>query len=226
MSITIRLTPTAHHVEFEVGSPEEGIGFVTDKSDALMRLLDVLDRLPKGEGQEAEAAPAASEAPKERKPRGPNKPKVEAVAPAPLAVPSAAPSPPAQQQVAAPAAPPAPVDTTTVGDNGIPAFLDRTGAPAAPPPPPPAPPAPLAPSVPAAPPPGIVASKVADNLQQRLAGTKATDNGAGLLQWLMLPDIAGGLVIKGATVEEVIAMLRMQTDDKVRHMLVPLDIAA
>lgn len=212
MSITIRLTPTSHHVEFEIGSPEEGIGFVTDKGDALMRLLDVLDRLPKGEVQEAApAAAVAGEAPARRS-RGPNKPKVDAVAPAPLAVPGAAPSPPA---------PP----TLVSGDPlAIPPMLQRDAnnaspaipAPATPPPPvaPPAPPAP------AAPPTGVLAEKIIANLDKRKAGTP--DNGQSLSDWL-----AGcGLVIKGATYDEAIKCLRLAADAKLQPLLAPLEIAA
>jgi hypothetical protein len=213
MSITIRLTPTSHHVEFEVGSPEEGIGFVSEKGDALMRLLDVLDRLPKGESSEPEVPAEAGAPVKERKPRGPNKPKVDAVAPAPLAVPGAAPSPPVPRSTA-------PTAPTPAGDSlAIPPMLQRDAnnaspaVPAAPPPP-----APPAPPVPAVPPTGVLAEKIIANLDKRKAGTP--DNGQSLSDWL-----AGcGITIKGATYDEAIAVLRLQTDAKLQPLLGPLEI--
>lgn len=214
MTIRVRLTPTSHHVEFDIGSPEEGISFVEENTTGFQRLLDVLGRLPRAEIEALggnEGAPAAGEPIKERKPRGPNKPKVDAVAPAPLAVPGAAPP-----------IPPTPLNTAE-NANGLPAFLDRSNPAAvanAAPPPPVAPPAPPAPPAPAAPPSGVLAEKIIANLDKRKAGTP--DNGQSLSDWLA----AYGLVTKGATYAEAISCLRFISDAKLEPLLAPLEIAA
>lgn len=143
-----------------------------------------------------------------RKPRGPNKPKVEAVAPAPMPVP----------EVAPPAAPAAPAV-----DDGIPEALRRTAPPApaaaAAPPPPPLMPAapPIAPAAPtpppappAAPPTGVLANKIIADLDKRKAG--AADGGAALVAWLAAPPLS--LVVKGATYDQAMDVLRMTTDEK------------
>lgn len=231
MSIRITLTPVNHSVDFEVGSPEEGIAFVTEKGAALTALLDVLDRLPKGDTALATGVveqPGGGEPAKERKPRGPNKPRVEAVAPAPIPVPGAPVAAPHVPPSAAPSAVPTPATNGTTDPLAIPPMLQRDANNASPAiPVPAAPPPPLAaPPVPAAPPSGILANKIADNLQKRLDGSKSVDGGSGLMSWIMDPNIAGSLIIKGATVEEAIAVIRMTADDKLRHMLVPLEIAA
>jgi hypothetical protein len=221
MSIRITLTPVNHSVDFEVGSPEEGISFVTEKGAALTALLDVLDRLPKGDTALATETAAHGEPAKERKPRGPNKPKVDAVAPAPLAIPSAAlPAPPAPLAGTAPIAP----ATAPQGDD-MPAFLKRDAnnaspaipAPAAPPPPL----APPAPPVPAAPPPtGVLAEKIIANLDARAKGTP--DGGKSIADWLAGPGC--GITVPGATYAEAIAVIRMTADAKLEPLLPALGL--
>lgn len=109
------------------------------------------------------------------------------------------------------APPPAPVPPAPVpaSNDGIPDFLDRNKgakAPAGPPAPPPlvgAPPPPAAPG-------GVLAEKVIAECTKRAAA--APDKGAALADWLS----AHGLVVKGASFDEAIAVLRMLPDDKLK----------
>jgi hypothetical protein len=219
MSIRITLTPVTASVDFEVGSPEEGIAFVTEKGAAITSLLDVLDRLPKsdtalGSGVVAEANGAATGEAPARRGRGPNKPKVDAVAPAPLPVPGAAPP------GAPPPAPPAPPNTTSADPLAIPPMLQRDAnnaspaipAPAAPPVPPPAPPA--------LPPTGVLAEKIIANLDARAKGTP--DGGKSIADWLAGPGC--GITVPGATYAEAIAVIRMTADAKLEPLLPPLGL--
>ena len=215
MPFTVKLMRSPLAVEFEVGSIEEGLGILQDSKDKFRELLEFSSELggnaedavttaivaaPGSEG--AEAAPA-------RRTRGKGKAAAEAVAPAPLAVPDAAPP-----------TPPAPIDTTP-GANGIPKFLDRTAPAAAAPPPPPLMPSapPVAP--PAATPAFILGNKIADDLQKRLDGS--ADKGAALQAWLM-PHVTA-ITVPTATIDEVIAVIRFTADDKVAHLAPALGIS-
>lgn len=217
MPFTVKLMRSPLAVEFEVGSIEEGLGILQDSKDKFRELLEFSSELGGGQEDAVTTAISASpggEAPAGKPPRKPRTPKdaATAIAPAPIAVPDAAPPTPP-----APAAPAAPADTT-LGDNGIPKFLDRTGA--APPPPPLLPSAPpVAP--PAATPAFILGNKIADDLQKRLSGS--ADAGAALQAWLM-PHVTA-ITVPTATIDEVIAVIRFTADDKVAHLAAPLGIS-
>jgi hypothetical protein len=156
-----------------------------------------------------EAAPSATpEPPKTRKKRGADP--AAAVAPPPIPVPSAAPTPPTSAVT--------PPSLALPADGGIPAFLDRTAGapPAAQTPPPPAPP-PLLPQAPAlvpAAPNFALGNKVADVLEAKAAA--AIDKGASLVTWLQHPGL--GSIVRNdpsVTFEEAVAVVRMTTDDKI-----------
>lgn len=214
MPFTVKLMRSPLAVEFEVGSIEEGLGILQDSKDKFRELLEFSSELGGNvddgvtttltpSSEQGEAAPAGGK--RGRKPKA----AAEATAPAPIAVPDAAPP--------TPPAPAAPVDTTP-NANGIPAFLDRTAA--APPPPPLLPSAPpVAP--PAATPAFILGNKIADDLQKRLDGS--ADKGAALQAWLM-PHVTA-ITVPTATIDEVIAVIRFTADDKVAHLAQPLGIS-
>lgn len=220
MPFTVKLMRSPLAVEFEVGSIEEGLGILQDSKDKFRELLEFSAEL--GGAAEEPVTTAIAAAPGSqgaagkpgRKPRA-SKDATTAIAPAPIPVPDAAPPSP-------PAAAAAPADTT-LGENGIPKFLDRTAAAAAAPPPPPLLPAapPVAP--PAVTPQFILGNKIADDLQKRLDGSMATDKGAALHGWLM--SYVGAITVPTATIDEVIAVLRFTADDKVAHLAAPLGIS-
>lgn len=212
MPFTVKLMRNPIGVEFEVGSVSEALGILQDNKEKFLELLAFSNDL--GGGDETvtttltpTSGETAADAPKRG--RGKGKAAAEAVAPAPIAVPGAA-APPA------PPAPAAPVDATP-NANGIPAFLDRTAA-AAPPPPPLLPAAP--PVVPEAPK-FVLGNKIADDLQKRLDGS--ADKGAALQTWLM-PHVTA-FALPGASIDEVIAVIRFTADDKVAHLAAPLGIS-
>lgn len=212
MPFTVKLMRSPLAVEFEVGSIEEGLGILQDSKDKFRELLEFSSELGGNVDEPVSTAIAAApdaggDAAPAKRGRGKGK-AAEAVAPAPIPVPgAAAPTPPA---------PAAPADTT-LGDNGIPKFLDRTTA-AAPPPPPLLPSAPpVAPEAPKF----VLGNKIADNLQKRLDGS--ADKGAALHAWLM-PSVAG-LVVPTATIDEAIAVIRFTADEKVAHLAAPLSIS-
>lgn len=126
-----------------------------------------------------------------------------------------------------PAAPaPAPVDMTP-NANGIPAGLARDpvtntapavqATPPAPPTPPVAPPAPPAPPVP---PSGVLAAKIIPYME----GIAATspDGGKAWVDWLA----TSGIVVAGATFEEAMKVIRMQSDEKLAPIAAQLPLAA
>lgn len=214
MPFTVKLMRSPLAVEFEVGSIEEGLGILQDSKDKFRELLEFSSELGGNVDEPVSTAIAAApdaggDAAPAKRGRGKGK-AAEAVAPAPIPVPgAAAPTPPA---------PAAPADTT-LGDNGIPKFLDRTTA-AAPPPPPLLPSAPpVAP--PAATPAFILGSKIADDLQKRLDGS--ADKGAALQAWLM-PHVTA-ITVPTATIDEVVAVIRFTADDKVAHLAPALGIS-
>lgn len=209
--ITLARPPAA--AEFEVGSIAEAVGILQQEESALVNLFRIADGLSGGGGASEEqgeevSAPgtaAAPEAPKTRKPRAP---KADAVAPAPIPVPSAAPP-----------SPPAP-NLTLPADGGIPAFLDRSGgAPAGAPPPPPL--LPAAPAlVPTPPVSGPVTAKVVAELQRRAAAS--ADGGKGLVTWLAAP--GNGYVVAQASFAEAIEVLHQLGDAKTVALLAPLQL--
>lgn len=212
MSFTVKLMRNPLGVEFEVGSISEALGILQDNKDKFLELLAFSNDLGGGQDEPVTTAvtvdAAAGETQKPTRGRGKGKAAAEAVAPAPIPVPGAAPTPPA------------PAADTTLGDNGIPKFLDRTAAAAAPPPPPLLPAAPpVAP--PAATPAFILGNKIADDLQKRLDGS--ADKGAALQAWLM-PHVTA-ITVPTATIDEVIAVMRFTADDKVAHLAAPLGIS-
>lgn len=172
-------------VEFETGSFKEAHGLFQDAESSIRDIFgdSVLSHVDF-------ESPATPETPAEpattRKPRGPNKTKVEAIAPPPLPVP-------------APVAPTVTLPPNTLApapDDGIPAFLDRTGAP------------PLAPLPPTAPPVGALGPKVVKALDIRKAGSP--DDGKALADWLA----QHGLTIPGATYDEACRAVLMMSDEK------------
>jgi hypothetical protein len=139
-----------------------------------------------------------------------------ATAPEPIAIPGAAPD-------------------TTVGSNGVPAFLDRTAAQpqeqrstaAAPPPPPPAA-APPPPPAPVAPPSGILAGKVIANLNLRKSGAgedEATKAAVGkqLADWLASENVA--LVAAGSSFDDAVDAIRLMSDERLTPIAKSLEVA-
>jgi hypothetical protein len=199
--ITVSRQPFA--VEFETSSVSEAIGVFQVEESEFAKLFELKFGAQEGQG-DAPAAPAAPETNeqtkerKERKPRGPNKPKPEAVAPAPIVIPGAEAPPTAPEPIVTP---------------DVPALV------VAPPPPPApiaAPPAP--PAIPAAPPTGILAGKIAAELDRRATG--AVDQGQGLADWL----VACGICVKGATYKEAIDVLRFEGDEKLGPIAAQLGV--
>jgi hypothetical protein len=194
--------------DFVEAIQRENNAFVTIFGSAI--LAGVIETASEGSDDEPEVAAAPGEPEKPKRTRGPNKSKqVEAVAPAPMPVPEAAP----------PAAP--------VVDDGIPEALRRIAPPApvapaaAAPLPPPLMPAapPIAPTAPtpppappAAPPTGVLAEKIIADLNVRKSNPLVTDGGQALVDWLAAPPLS--LVVKGATYDQAMDVLRMTTDDK------------
>lgn len=227
--ITITRAPLA--VEFEVGSIAEGVAILEQEDTQIRKIGSIADTLsggaaPEGDGAQSEATSGGEQPAKRgRKPKNQPDP-AAASAPPPAPIPGQAPPP------AAPAAPVAPT-----GQDGPPAFLDRSNpnnvvtgngsaapvplaapptppAASAPPPPPPPPPAP-----PVAPPSGILAGKVIANLDQRKATT--LDNGQQLADWLA----AYGVVNKGASYDEAVSVIRLMGDDKLGQVATALQVA-
>ncbi len=193
---SIQVMHPSIEVEFETGSIGEAFGIFNDNTTELGKMFgpELMNSasnlaLNIGEGE----ATGNPEVPKERKPRGPNKNK-EAVAPAPLAI-LGADAPPIAQ---------------ATFDDGIPEGLRR----AAPPPLPVAPPAP-----PAAPPTGILAGKIAAELDRRATG--AADGGQALADWLA----TSGITIRGATYAEAVTVLRLQADEKLGSIATALGVS-
>lgn len=123
------------------------------------------------------------------------------------------------------APPPIPVGAApdmTPNANGIPAALDRANPnavanQAAPPPPPPAPPAPPAPPVP---PSGVLAGKIIPHMED--IAKASPDGGKQWVDWLA----ASNIVVAGATFEEAMKVIRMQSDEKLAPIASALGIAA
>ena len=202
--------------ESECGSLGELASILTDEGSALVKMFGsdmelVVQSLGGNVGQagpEREALPGESnaasdakepgEAPKERKPRGPNKPKAEA--PAPIAIPGTG----------------ATVDMTP-NANGIPAGLARdpvtNTAPAIAAPPPVAAPPPPAPS-------GVLAGKIIAEMDRRVAGSPEAPQ--AMANWLGTT----GITVAGATYAEACDVIRLQSDDRLSPIAVPLGIAA
>jgi hypothetical protein len=198
--ITIERAPIG--VEFEVGSIAEAISILEQEDSNLRKVVSIGDSLagepaPVATG-ETEGTTETTKGKRGRPAKDKNQPDpATATAPPPLAIPGAPPT--------------APVDTAAVNANGMPAFLDRTGAAAPPPPPPP-------PAAPVAPPSGILAGKVIAECDRR-----ATDepNKKMLADWL----VSYGLVNAGSSYDESIAALRLMPDDKLGQVAVALAVA-
>jgi len=211
MTFTFTISRPPLAVTFEAGSVGEGAAILQENGADLTAAFGAVP------GTEQAAPAAAGDAPEPAK-RG-RRPK-EVAAPAPLAVPGAAP--------AAPAAPLAPAVMAPIpGDPlAIPPGLQRDPAtnaspaiPASPPAPPPPPLLPAAPPIAAAPPAvGVIATKIIAELDRRATG--AADKGQGLSDWLA----GAGLVIKGATYDEAVACLRMTAEEKLSPLLAPLGL--
>lgn len=222
----IGITTTEVILDIETGSIEEAQGFFEDKDSNIIKIFgfSVLSRVDFGS---TALSTGTVEEPKTRKPRTA---KVEAVAPAPLPVPTATTLPPNALNASGPAptAPPAP----TVDADGIPLALRRdpvtNAAPAmvaAPPPPLPALPTaaapPLAPTAPPGPPPvGVLGPKIVAALDVLKEGK--ADGGQALADWLNQMN----LTIKGATYDEACRALLMISDEKLKQAAEMLKVAA
>ncbi len=193
----------------EVGSLAELIGYMQEESATLTMAFGddmelVVQRINGGAAEQG----GTQEAPK----RG-RKPKVDAVAPAPLPVPSEAPTSATLPPNALPTAAP-------VKDDGIPEVLRRTPAPeplptaAAPPLAPVAPAAPLPPlPAAAAPPPvGVLGPKVVAAFDALRVGKE--DGGQALADWLA----ASGLTQAGADYDAAMRVVLMTSDEKLRSV--------
>jgi hypothetical protein len=119
---------------------------------------------------------------------------------------------------------------TTVGTNGVPAFLDRTSAPpaaAAPPPPPPAAAPPPPPPAPVAPPSGILAGKVIANLNLRKSGAGEEKEaqaavGKQLADWLASENV--GLVAAGSSFDDAVDAIRLMSDERLTPIAKSLEV--
>jgi hypothetical protein len=201
--ITVKQNPL--EIEFEAGSLGEAVSILQAEDTAIRAMMALAPQLA-GTTAAAEMPAAIETAPAETaKKRG---------RPAKEAPPVANAPPPAP----VPATPPAP--PTLPADGSIPPFLQRTAdapAPVAPPPPapPPAPPAPVAVMPPAL----SLAPKVIAELKRRATGS--ADQGAGLLAWLYTT----GLVVKGATWDESMAVLQFTDDGRIKATADALSVA-
>lgn len=208
--VTVKLPPIA--VEFDAGSLAEAHSILSAENTALQALFadfsgDALGGAANETSTAAVTTEAAATAPKTRGRPKKNQPDPStATAPPPAPVPAAAP-PVGTDPVTAP--PPA--------DGGIPPFLARNPAPAAPAPAV-APPPPPAASPPIAPPASRLAAPIIADLKNRANG--AADKGQSVADWVATT----GLVVKGATFDETIAVLQFQTDDKLQPLATALGV--
>lgn len=193
--------------EFETGSIGEAHGIFTDSGTALSQMFGstlmagvsgLALAIDGGEANEAQGETnEQTPARRGRKPKDKSQPDpTTANAPDPLPIPGAE------------APPLAPAIDTALNANGIPAFL-------AAPPAPPTPPAPPAP-----PPTGVLAGKIAVELDRR-AGLSA-DGGQALADWLA----TSGITVKGATYTEAVQVLRLQADEKLTGIAGQLGVTA
>jgi hypothetical protein len=233
MTITVTISQSPASLSFEVGSFKEVVGTLQENKEVFQEFCSVASELgPVEETSSATASAAASSAdaaPASGKRRGrkANQPDpATATAPAPIAPPTAAPAPvsPALQ---------AQVETAAAAGT-IPAFLDRTAAPAAPAPvaPPaaaaPPPVLPAAPSVAPTPPVSTLAPKITAEVDRRAQG--APDSGKAIQDWLVQTAVAAGFVSRPApdqwpTYAETVAVLPFQPDDKLTPIAAALQLA-
>lgn len=211
IAANVEVTHAAIEVEFETGSIGEAHGIFSDNGTALAEMFggsimgrasDLATKIEPPQGEQTDNGISQAEqagSPRRGRPRkDKNQPDPTiATAPDPVTIPGVE-------------APPTASVNTAPGDSGIPAFLDRTIAP-----PPPAPPVP-----PAAPPTGVLASKIAAELDRRATG--APDGGQALADWLA----TSGITVKGATYAEAVTVLRLQADEKLGPIARALGVAA
>jgi hypothetical protein len=219
----VAVTTAGLNLEFETGSIEEALGFFADKGTALAQIFgaSIVEQFA------AAAAAGTSlttgtvdtgEATGETKPETAAQKKVREKREAKEK------SDAARVNVDPPNAPPpvpvggATAPDTTPGTNGIPAFLDRTKetAAAAPPAPPVAPP----PPTPPVPPAGVLAAKIIPHMEGVAA--QQNDGGKAWVDWLA----SSGIVVAGATFDEAMKVIRMQSDEKLAPIASALGIAA
>ena len=225
----------------EVGSLAELAGALQDEGSTLVRLFGsdmemLVTGLGEGGGEpagntkpetdaqrkkrEKQEAKAASEA-KRAEATPPAAPAPAPIPPAPgatdAAPPPAPPAPAASLPADPPAPPPAPVppelakqNADAAANGSIPAYLKVQAAP----PPPPAPPAPPVP------PSGVLAGKLIPHMEGIAA--QQADGGQAYANWLA----EAGIVVKGATFAEAMAVIRMQPDEKLKPIADALKIAA
>lgn len=220
MTIKITVARSPITAEFDVGSIGEAIAILSESKDKFTELLGLADTMSGADEQEG--APVSLQlvprygaddgqsgsAVTEAAPRKPRKPKIEAVAPAPLPVPQA------------PAPAPAAADPLD-----IPEALRRSAPPVAPPAPPAAaaPPPPLlpaAPSVaPALPPTSPLAAPIVADLDKRRKAS--VNDGKDLADWLA----GAGLIAKGASYDEAVAVVPFTTHEKLEPIAKALGLA-
>lgn len=206
--------------EFETGSVAEAHGIFTDSKTALAELfgntlmagVSGLALIVGGDTGEAQGEQTGSgetgavetekqRKARERKEKKNNNDPAGASAPDPVTIPGTE----------------APPTAPATADDGIPEALRRTAPPAAAVAPPPLPVAPPAP--PAAPPTGVLAGKIAAELDKRAVG--APDGGQALADWLA----TSGITVKGATYAEATTVLRLQPDEKLAPIAAALGVA-
>jgi len=192
-------------IEFDSATIAEGLQVLLDNKNELGRVVTEFrgeaEDVESGETNNAGAAGAGEAGKTLATPKRRGRPPAAAPAPAPVPVVGA----PAPVAPVAPAAPAAALDMRE-NANGIPMALARTEpAPAAPFAPPAPPPPPVAP----APAPVVrVSDKVIADLKKRREG--APDGGQSLADWLA----GAGVVAKGATFDESMAVLQFIKDEQ------------
>lgn len=227
LRLIIEMQPFRLEID-ELGSIKEASELLANEDTELARQFDTsflsgTNPVKSGDAVEISTETPAADAPKPRRRKGQDP--ATASAPAPIAVPSAAPAAPTPPTPPVASAPELAAQVATAAENGtIPAFLNRaeTPAPAAPaaaaPPPPLMPSAPpVAPAAPT-PPTGVLAPKVIAELQRRAvdAGSKRA-----LADWLG----QCGITVPGANYDEAMAVLPFVADDKLTNVAAGLNIS-
>jgi hypothetical protein len=194
-------------VEFETETIPQGVQILSDNQNALGSIFESY------RADMAESTPGTDGVKTRRKRNAPDP--AAATAPAPAPVPNLHVVKEGEVIPPAPAPAPVPVPVPPAADPNqppdMPAFLNRTAAPTPPTPPAPAP----------APAPATVrlADKVIEELKRRRAAS--ADDGKALADWVA----SAGIVAKGSTFEETIAVLQFFDDAKVAGIAKALGIS-
>jgi hypothetical protein len=195
-------------VEFDVQSLDELLALIQKEGGAIDAIRAHFADTGSTDAPEGATGPGGTPGKRPRRSKAEMAAAAAAQAPDPLPVPAAPPAAPV------PAAPALAVAGT---EPGIPAFLQRPLPPLAGP----------APSLAPPPPPPATATlgnrlsdKVIAELKKKREGY--SDNGQSLADWVA----STGLMAKGATFDEVEAVLQFQDDDKLKPLAAALGIAA